>query len=176
MRTGLLVLIGLGLGLVGSSVAEAEILRIEIDKSERVLRLYSGTELLESFPVGLGFEPVADKVRQGDGATPEGEYFICVKNPHSAYYLSVGINYPNALDARQGREDGVVTLGQEQEIVAAETRGICPPWNTPLGGEIFIHGRGSSQDWTLGCVALDDPAMKTLFERVEVGTVVTVIP
>ncbi len=44
------------------------------------------------------------------------------------------------------------------------------------GGEIFIHGRGSAADWTLGCVALDDPDVEELYAAVEVGTPVTIKP
>ena len=43
-----------------------------------------------------------------------------------------------------------------------------------LGGEIFIHGRGSGSDWTWGCIALDDPEMKELFDAIPVGTPVVI--
>ncbi len=157
-------------------VASPDEPRIEIHKAERRLRLYSGSELIATYPVGLGFRPAGDKLREGDGATPEGRFVVCVKNPHSRYYLSLGINYPSARDAEQARAAGLISPSTERAIARAEERGVCPPWNTALGGEIFIHGRGSSSDWTLGCVALDDPEMKTLFETVAVGTEVHIKP
>ena len=150
--------------------------RLEIDKSERQLRLYVGDRLEETYPVGLGFAPIGAKERQGDGATPEGRYSICVKNPYSRYYLSVGLDYPNDADADRALGAGIISRDQHTRISRALEGGACPPWNTDLGGEIFIHGRGSSADWTLGCVALDDPAMKRLFEAVEIGTPVTIKP
>jgi L,D-peptidoglycan transpeptidase YkuD (ErfK/YbiS/YcfS/YnhG family) len=50
--------------------------------------------------------------------------------------------------------------------VSAIRRQARPPQNTRLGGDIFIHGNGSQGDWTWGCVALDDPDMKELFDAV----------
>jgi len=149
--------------------------RIEIYKAKRELILRSGGKK-HRYAIGLGFEPVADKVRQGDGATPEGEYFVCIKNPKSRYHLSLGISYPNADDAKRALEEGRITPSQHDAIVRAQKRGGCPPWNTLLGGEIFIHGNGSSADWTLGCVALDDDDMDELYAAVAVGTRVVIEP
>ncbi len=150
--------------------------KIVVHKARRQLLLYSGDRLLRRVPIGLGFQPSGTKRRQGDGATPEGEYFVCVKNPQSQYYLSLGINYPNSEDAEHGLKTETITERDHRRIVAAERGGRTPPWDTPLGGEIFIHGRGSGSDWTLGCIALDDPAMKELFDAVEVGTPVIIEP
>jgi L,D-peptidoglycan transpeptidase YkuD (ErfK/YbiS/YcfS/YnhG family) len=52
----------------------------------------------------------------------------------------------------------------------------APPQNTRLGGDIYIHGNGSSSDWTWGCVALDDRDMRQLFDAVSVGTPVKIRP
>ena len=59
--------------------------RIVVYKRERKLELYSDKTLVRTYRVGLGFSPVADKVREGDGATPEGEFYVFVKNNKSAY-------------------------------------------------------------------------------------------
>ena len=158
---------------LGTPVADA---RIEVRKSERRLLLYSGDQLIRSYTIGLGFEPVQDKAREGDGATPEGEYFIVVKNPKSQFYLSVGLNYPNAADADRGLESGLISVAEHREIRRAERRGVRPPWDTALGGEIFIHGRGAGSDWTLGCIALDDADMKELYRAISVGTRVRIKP
>ena len=120
------------------------------------------------------YKKEGDKVKEGDGATPEGEFYIFTKNERSAYYLSLGISYPNIEDARRGLRDGLVNDEQYHQIVDAIQSGDAPPQNTPLGGLIYIHGRGSRTDWTWGCVALDDENMKVLFEAVPVGTKVTI--
>ncbi len=150
--------------------------RIEGFKSARVLLFYSGEKLLRKYPVGLGFDPVIDKTQQGDGATPEGEYRVCVKNPQSKFLLSLGINYPNQSDAERGLRSGLISQAEYDSIVEAHEKGRRPPWNTLLGGEIFIHGRGSGSDWTLGCIALDDPDMRELYRAVVIGTPVVIHP
>ena len=151
-------------------------IRVEIWKEKRILSIIINEETHDSHPIGLGFNPKGKKTQQGDGATPEGVYRVCVKNPYSQYYLSLGLTYPNETDAKEGRELGLIDRSEESNITQALQSGHCPPWSTVLGGEIFIHGRGSSEDWTLGCIALDDDAMKSLYDSVQVGTEVTILP
>lgn len=150
--------------------------RLEVLKSERILRVHAGGTLIGRFPIGLGPRPVGAKAREGDGATPEGRYSICVKNPHSRYYLSVGLDYPNVEDADRALEEGRIDEGEHRRVLRALAMGKCPPWDTGLGGEIYIHGRGSGSDWTLGCIALADPDMKRLYELVRIGTPVVIKP
>jgi murein L,D-transpeptidase YafK len=157
----------------GGAVPDA---RLEVHKGDRRLVLFSGDSMVASYPIGLGFQPVGPKTRQGDGATPEGEYFVCVKNPQSRYLLSLGLNYPSGSDAAVGRARGEISAGEHRAIVGAEERGVCPPWNTRLGGEIYIHGRGASRDWTLGCIALHDADMRRLYAAVRIGTRVVIKP
>jgi murein L,D-transpeptidase YafK len=144
--------------------------KIVVQKSKRQLMLYSGDKLLRTYRVGLGFNPAQDKVKEGDGATPEGEFYIFTRNEKSAYYLSLGIGYPNLEDAERGLRDGLITREQYAEIARAIGRKEAPPQTTALGGQIYIHGHGAQKDWTWGCVALDDKDIKELFDAVPVGT------
>jgi murein L,D-transpeptidase YafK len=148
--------------------------RLVVSKSARRLKLYSGDKLLHIYRVALGFSPVKDKLKEGDGATPEGEFYIFTKNPESAYYLSLGISYPNIEDAKRGLRTNLITAEQYQQIVEAIQNKAMPPQDTPLGGQIYIHGRGARKDWTWGCVALDDKDMKAVFDTVQVGTQVVI--
>jgi hypothetical protein len=150
--------------------------RVVVEKGARRLRLYAGGEVVRVRRVALGFTPEGDKVRQGDGRTPEGEYKVCMKNPKSNFYLSLGLTYPNAEDAERGLRDGLITRAQHKSITRALTAGRCPPWNTALGGEIFIHGGGTGRDWTFGCVALENPEIKELFDTLPAGTPVHIKP
>ncbi len=150
--------------------------RVVVEKGARRLKLYSGGELVRVRRVALGFEPSGDKVRQGDGRTPEGEFRICMKNERSNFYLSLGLTYPNAEDAERGLRDGLITRAQHKSITQALGAGRCPPWNTALGGEIFIHGGGTARDWTFGCVALENPEIKELFDALPKGTPVQIKP
>jgi len=150
--------------------------RIVVYKKDRKLELYSDKTLVRTYRVGLGFNPVADKQREGDGATPEGDFYVFVKNNKSAYYLSLGVSYPNVEDAERGLRAGMITRAQYDAIVDAQRRKVAPPQYTKLGGLIYIHGHGASSDWTLGCVALENEHMKELFDSVAVGTPVTIKP
>lgn len=163
-----------GLLLAGRAVATD--LSIVVLKAERRLEVFRGQERIHSFRIGLGSAPVGDKVKSGDSKTPEGRFYVCVKNPQSRFYLSLGISYPDTAAARRGLRDGLITRPEHDAIVAAQEQKTTPPWDTALGGEIFIHGHGSATDWTLGCMALDNAGMKTLFDLIEVGTVVEIRP
>lgn len=150
--------------------------KIVVYKKARKLEFYSGKTLLRAYRVGLGFSPVADKKREGDGATPEGDFYVFVKNSKSAYYLSLGVSYPNAEDAARGLRDGLITKAQHDAIVDAIKKKKPPPQYTKLGGLIYIHGNGAGRDWTWGCVALENEDMKELYDAVSVGTPVTIKP
>jgi hypothetical protein len=150
--------------------------RIVVEKNARRLRLYSGGGVVRVRRVVLGFAPVGDKEKQGDGRTPEGEFYICMKNERSNFYLSLGLSYPNEEDADRGLSAGLITRAQAASIVSAVKAKRCPPWDTKLGGEIFIHGGGTPSDWTSGCVALENAEIKELFDAVPAGTVVRIEP
>ena len=150
---------------------------LKIKKSERKLYLYNDQgKLIKSYAIALGFNPIGKKTKQGDGATPEGEFYIFTKNPESAYYLSLGVSYPNTEDAERGLRAQLISEEEYQQIAEANRNRTMPPQSTALGGLIYIHGHGSSKDWTWGCVALDDGEMLELFEAVQVGTKVVIEP
>jgi murein L,D-transpeptidase YafK len=136
--------------------------------------LYSNNKLVRAYRVGLGTSPVDDKIKEGDRRTPEGEFYIFTKNHKSAFYLSLGLSYPNAEDAERGLRNGLINRRQYTQIIDAIRRRVAPPQKTALGGEIYIHGNGSQSDWTLGCVALDDNEMRELFDAVPVKTTVVI--
>jgi murein L,D-transpeptidase YafK len=150
--------------------------RIVVLKSKRQLELYSDGAMVRTYKVGLGLNPVPDKERQGDRATPEGEFYVSTKNNKSAFYLSLGISYPNAEDAERGLRDGLVSRAQHDAIVKAIKGKAPPPQHTALGGDIYIHGNGASSDWTWGCVALENEDIRELFDAVPVETPVTIKP
>src|SRR5256885_11918621 len=150
--------------------------RIIVKKAERKLLLYSGSKLVRTYHVGLGLSPVGDKVREGDRRTPEGDFYIFTKNDKSAFYLSLGLSYPNAAHARRGLRDGLINQVQYDSIMSLLNQKKAPPQNTRLGGDIYIHGNGSSSDWTWGCVDLEDRDIRALFDAVSVGTPVTIRP
>ncbi len=146
---------------------------ILVDKSERSLTVYDGSRPVAVFPAAVG-AAAGDKRREGDRRTPEGRFYVCLKNPESKYVLSLGLSYPGIEDARRGLRDGLISAGEYDAIVSAVRAGKPPPWNTALGGEIMIHGKRNGGRGTLGCVALEDEAIRTLYPRIPVGTPVLI--
>ena len=150
--------------------------RLIVLKNERRLSLLDkqGNELF-SCPVGLGFSPVHPKEREGDGKTPEGMYFICLKRETGKYGMALGISYPNKSDAEKAFSHGIISEDELEAITGACRDGRRPPWGTKLGGEIYLHGGGAS-DWTAGCIALSDADMKKLFPLAEERDEVIILP
>ena len=145
--------------------------RIVISKTKRVLQLYNGPKLLKKYQMGLGTNPVDDKRKEGDGCTPEGDFYVCSRNDKSRYHLFIGISYPNAEDAERGKASKLITGIEHKNIVDDIQNKRRPPWDTKLGGEIGIHGGGADSDWTQGCVALSNedievPAATNEFKQV----------
>jgi len=149
---------------------------IVVKKKERKLHLYDEAKLVKTYDIGLGFAPVGDKEKQGDGKTPEGEFYIFTKNPRSNYYLSLGVSYPSIDDAARGLREKIISKKEHDAIVKAINEKRTPLQNTKLGGEIYIHGGGAANDWTLGCVALANEDIKELFNGLTVGTNVKIEP
>jgi len=135
-----------------------EVTQLVVYKGERRMHLVNGSKALKTYKIALGGNPVGPKQFEGDGKTPEGLYFINRQNPNSAYYLSLGISYPN-----------------ETDVEAAKAEGKEP------GGDIFIHGRanknrGRGKDWTAGCIAVKDREMEEIYSMVRIGTPIFIMP
>jgi murein L,D-transpeptidase YafK len=134
-----------------------EVTQVQVHKADHKMYLFHNDRVLKSYDIALGFAPVGHKQFEGDGKTPEGQYFISHKNPDSQYHLSLGISYPN-----------------EADIAFAEAEG------KPPGGDIFIHGgpntRVSRRDWTLGCVSVTDREMEVIYSMVKPGTPIFILP
>ncbi|MEM9582239.1 MAG: L,D-transpeptidase family protein [Pseudomonadota bacterium] len=133
--------------------------KVEVFKDARIMRLYHGSRVLETYEIDLGFGAVGDKQFEGDGKTPEGRYLIDRRNPNSSFYLSLGISYPNMRD-----------------VAFARSQGRDP------GGDIFIHGQpnvfkpGRGPDWTAGCIAVKNSEMRQIYAMVKNGTVIDIFP
>ncbi|MBO9476085.1 L,D-transpeptidase family protein [Shimia sp. R11_0] len=135
-----------------------EVTRVAVFKEDRKMYLLHHKKVLKSYDVDLGFAPLGHKQVEGDGRTPEGDYFIDRRNPNSKFYLSIGISYPNAADRAYA-----ASIGQ------------------PPGGDIFIHGRpkafqNGKDDWTAGCIAVTDKEMREIYAMVKNGTVISIYP
>ena len=149
--------------------------RIVIKKEKRELQVFDGERLIKTYAVVLGSAPEGDKKEEGDGKTPEGEFYIFTKNEKSKFYLSLGVSYPNIEDAGRGLQGNLISLEEYDAIIKTINEKQMPPQNTKLGGEIYIHGGGTLTDWTAGCVALKNEEMKELFDAIPLGTAVQIM-
>ncbi|PYT01692.1 MAG: hypothetical protein DMF63_02275 [Acidobacteria bacterium] len=150
--------------------------KIIIRKQNRTLEVYDGDVLIKTFPLVLGFAPVGSKQIEGDGKTPEGEFYVFTKNAQSKFHLSLGLSYPSKDDATRGLAKGLISENERDEIVSAIDDRRMPPQKTKLGGEIYVHGGGIEGDWTCGCPALRNEDIAEIFAAIPVGTTVTILP
>jgi murein L,D-transpeptidase YafK len=149
--------------------------RLVIVKHTGLLTVYEGDTPVQTIPVVTGKNP-ADKVREGDLATPEGEFYVCYLNPESQYHRFLGLSYPNAEDAARGLRDGLISQDEHDAICAAVATGECPPWKTALGGEVGIHGPCPNRTWTHGCIAMAVDQIEPLYAMLRIGDRVTIVP
>ena len=147
---------------------------IKIYKGKRIMELFGDDKLIGRFKVGLGRVPSGKKEKEGDLKTPEGPYYICYTNPKSKYDYYFGISYPNIDDAKEALNKEVIGKFTYDRIELAINNKEQPPWHTPLGGEIGIHGGGSKYDWTYGCIALSNEDMDILKKYVGLKTTVEI--
>jgi len=147
---------------------------IKIYKKDRILELYGDGELIARFKVALGGEPDGNKKKEGDKRTPEGKYYICTRNGNSKFKLFLGISYPDKKAAEIGFSEGLINKETYNKIKATQESKSQPPWNSPLGGEVGIHGGGASDDWTAGCIALSDDDIEIVWEYAPMKTPVEI--
>ena len=137
--------------------------RVVVRKAARVLELYRGSELLRTYSVALGRDPLGHKQQEGDGRTPEGNYVLDYRNPKSAFYRSLHVSYPAPADT-----------------ASARSRGVSP------GGMIMVHGIRNRMgfigrlhrlfDWTDGCIAVTDAEIEEIWRVVPDGTPIVIEP
>ena len=136
---------------------------VVVKKSARVLELYAGDQLLKSFAVSLGRNPVGPKRAEGDERTPEGSYLLDSRKSDSSFHRALHISYPSAADAAQ-----------------AHASGVDP------GGLIMVHGLPNGLgflgrlhrlvDWTDGCVAVTNAEIDEIWQVVADGTPIKIEP
>jgi murein L,D-transpeptidase YafK len=150
--------------------------RIVIVKSARMLYLFEGDQLVRTYSVTLGPKPAGQKVRSGDGRTPEGKFRICTKNADSPNRRFLGISYPDRAATLRGLREGLVSSGEAAAILRALDDKRCPSWATGLGGGIGLHGAGGENGRTAGCIALTDEDVDELFSVLRIGDQVEILP
>jgi uncharacterized SAM-binding protein YcdF (DUF218 family) len=153
--------------------------RIVVNKGTGMLELFDGAALVRRYACITGANG-GDKNVEGDRKTPTGKFRVVFRNPDSKYHLSLGLDYPNKEYAERGLAKGLITRAQYEEIMGALASDLTVEvnqkklWYSPLGGEIFIHGRAEGRTGTAGCVALSNPDIEELYAVVPLGTEVEI--
>lgn len=131
-------------------------------KMHRRAYLLKDGKIIEDFPVEFGYRAWAQKMRSGDGATPEGIYSITKwRDRDTQYYKALNLSYPNE---------------QDRKRFEANKKAGKIPQNARIGGLIEVHGEGGKgEDWTEGCVALSNKDMDRLMTHMSVGDRVTIV-
>ncbi|MEO1258991.1 MAG: L,D-transpeptidase family protein [Bacteroidota bacterium] len=123
----------------GVAISSLELL-IRVFKQEEILEVWAKNKLAEKFkkiaeyPFCKNSGTLGPKRKEGDQQIPEGFYHIDRFNGKSKFYLSLGINYPNAAD---------LVLADKQKP----------------GSDIFIHGGCA----TVGCIPITNEKIKALW-------------
>jgi murein L,D-transpeptidase YafK len=134
-----------------------------VEKSARKLHLLRDGQVIKSFDISLGLSPDGAKRMEGDFRTPEGRYFVEMKNPNSDFFLSIKISYPGPADRQRARQLGV-----------------------DPGGQIMIHGHPNEprypisyyagRDWTDGCIAVSNSDMVDIWLMTTTSTPIEIRP
>lgn len=125
-----------------SSELFIRIIKTTAQKDKGVLEMWkrgtNGTFHLDrSFDICTWSGALGPKLKEGDGQSPEGFYFIKPSslNPNSSYHLSFNLGFPNAYDRAHGR----------------------------TGSFLMVHGNCGS----IGCYAMTDEGIEEIYEDVE---------
>jgi murein L,D-transpeptidase YafK len=148
--------------LVEDTISESRrkgIVVIIVSKIDQELMVYKNGSLVKTYDVGLGRNGLKDKLYAGDGATPEGRYYIVKKNGASRYYKALLFDYPN-------KEDRL-------EFAKAKKKGQIPA-RVGIGNLLEVHG-GGSDGMTKGCISLENKDMDKLYSMVDAGTPLTIV-
>lgn len=159
-RAGATILLILGMASVHAS---SPVDRVVVKKSEGILQLIIGEQVVRQFPIYLGGNPLGHKQHQGDQRTPEGRYLLHERRPNSRFYRALRVSYPNETDRAAAAADG-----------------------KPPGGDIMIHGMPplekrsllmfDGRNWTDGCIAISNPHMREVWDLVDLDTPIEILP
>lgn len=143
-------------------------LKIYIQKAKRALSVKYKTETLISYPCVLGFAPLGDKMKEGDGKTPEGNFAIKSMYPHKSWSFFIWFDYPNAESKKRFEE-------RKKSGKISKT--------AKIGGEVGIHGVPAGydnaidekNDWTLGCISLKTAHITDLYNSISSKTKIEIV-
>ena len=183
----LLALVLLGLSTAACALSSSKPYHVNenwllIDSKTSTLSVMRGNKVVQHFG-GVAFGRLGTKPLHflNDSSTPTGQFRIDGINRKSRYVIFFSLNYPSIAHAKHALDSKRLSVEDYMAIFNAEIQGHKPPYTTPLGGMIGIHGLGAASlavhqkyNWTRGCVALTNPQIRMLAKYVRVGMRVTI--
>ena len=155
---------------------------ILVDTELGKLAVMKGFKPIKTFEnIAIGRNGASEVRVSGDQKTPIGSFEIAWISDSARYTQFFGLSYPTLDVAQRALDENRISTNTFEEIKIALDAGRLPPQDTPLGGNLGIHGLGNSDpdihasfNWTNGCVALTDGQLKELARYVTIGTPVII--
>ena len=149
-----------------------------VDTVNNRLMVMKGSEVVSTYEgISIGRYGAANDRMQGGRRTPVGHFRVAWISDDSRFHRFLGLDYPDLVTARRAYAEKRITEADWQAIRRAHQNGDIPPQNTPLGGQIGLHGIGAGSaeihgryNWTDGCVAVTNDEIDELLQWVRVGT------
>ncbi len=140
---------------------------IIVSKRNYELKVYDKEGWYATYPIVFGGKDLADKMREGDKRTPEGNFKVVLKKIHPQWGPMLMLDFPN---------DETIQRFNERKA-----KGLIPK-NARIGGGIAIHATRPQEEWTVdnfynwtdGCVSVKYTEMQDLYSYIPVGTPVTI--
>ncbi len=128
---------------------------------------YEGKEI-KSYPIILGSNPVDNKIKEGDGCTPEGKFKIKNHYSHKKWSKFIWFSYPNGDDWKR--------------YGSAKSQGLLK-MSDSIGSNLGIHGVPENQDslidnkinWTDGSISLKNKDINEIYEIIKDGISLEII-
>jgi len=148
-------------GWLASDVVRTTWIKVWKRESAKLF-LMKGDVVERTFRVALGSQnPVGQKVKRGDGATPEGRFFVAEldDSPESGPLWRpnpLRLSYPSVDDARRGLHDHLIDKSTTSVSCAPCAPARCHRSTRRWAAPSESNGV-RRYDWTLGsAIALDD--------------------
>lgn len=120
--------------------------RIVVKKEQHTMEVFFKGELLASYQVSLSKKGLAKRQKCGDNLTPEGRFHV-KKRTSSAFHKAIDVGY---------------------------------------GCDVLVHGLGQKyswagkfhrwKDWTQGCIALTNTEIDEIYDAIDNGCTIEIMP
>ena len=154
---------------------------VRVFKSERRMELVGAdNQVVKTYKIMLGKNPVGHKVQEGDNKTPEGIYILDSKNPNSKFHKAIHVSYPNKADTQKAKSLGVRAGGDIMVHGFPNSFKEMRAWLNGAGlgflSDDLIRSSLPYFDWTSGCIAVSDAEIDEIYSLITVPTKIIIHP